>query len=324
MTPFKYCRVASTEEALSSLSPSHRPLAGGTDLLPRLKQELIAPETLVDIKQAALPRGIERGSDGLNIGALTTISELAADRELRRDYALLGQAAELTATTQIRNRATLGGNLLQRPRCWYYRNPRVHCWLKGGDDCPAEQGHNEHHALYGDSPCRAVHPSDLAGCLLALDASVTLSSSDGERQLALSNFFTLPEDEHRQENVIRDQELLTSIHIPAASEGWDSLYLKTMDRKVWAFALVGLAVLIKTDGDTIEDIRLVGNGLAPIPWRLTSCEDHLRGTQATPDDLDAVIASLSQDAQPLGGNDYKLDLTARMLQQALTQLLNRD
>ena len=227
MNPFTYSSPHSLEEAISLLATagdrgmtSSRPLAGGTDLLPLMKADLLAPEQLVDIKRLAeLNDRIEEGANGLTIGALATLAQLEEDPIIQARYPALAEAAALAATPQLRNMATIGGNLLQRPRCWYFRNPRVPCWLKGGADCPARVGENQLHALFDISPCVAVHPSDPATALLALDASVRLRGASGERELPLADVFAPPTDARRQETVITGDELILSITLPPPAPG---------------------------------------------------------------------------------------------------------
>ena len=185
MKPFAYSNPGSLKAALGAIGPAVRPLAGGTDLLTLLKADLFAPERLVNVK-ALLPRGIEAKPEGLEIGALTTLAEIEQHPVVREGYAALAEAASLAASPQIRNLATVGGNLLQRPRCWYFRSAHFHCWLKGGQECFARDGENQFHALFGDSPCVAAHPSDPPAALLAFDAQVRLTGPSGSRTLPLA------------------------------------------------------------------------------------------------------------------------------------------
>lgn len=320
MKAFDYTRADDVPSVLGSLDATVRPFAGGTDLLTRMKLGITEPERLVDIKSLDLPRGIERDGNALRIGALTTLVDIE-----RHDFPpalrLLAEAASKAATPQLRERATLGGNLVQRPRCWYYRNRDIDCWLKGGDGCPARDGRNEQHAIFGDGPCVAVHPSDLAGCLSALDARVTLRGSGGERTLDIADFFAPPEDGRRHESVIADDELVVSIDVPMTAADADagaSVYLKAMDRKVWAFALVGVAA-VRTSGDGgASSLRLAASGVANVPWRLADLERRL--ADVDPDDasaLDDAIASALTDARPLSGNAYKVELLKRLLARAV-------
>lgn len=325
MRPFAYSRANSVDEAIDLLTSAQngeiRPLAGGTDLLTLMKADIVEPGHLVDVKRLdELPRGIEETGNGVTLGALTTLAEIEKSDLLQRRYPLLAEAAGLAATPQLRNMATLGGNLLQRPRCWYFRNPHFHCWLQGGDECQARDGQNQFHALFGDSPCVAVHPSDLAGALLAVDAEVRLRGADGERTLPLVNFFAEPSADRRRETVLREDELIVSIHLPDLSSSTRSTYIKAMDRKVWAFALVGVAAVLRLDGERIDHARLVLNGVAPIPWRAEAAERALIGQR--PDDaIFARAADLAlQDAHPLAHNGYKIPLARQLISRALKTL----
>ena len=320
MRPFDYTRSRSVDETLTLIDPLTRPLAGGTDLLTLMKEDLAAPERLVDIKRAGLSKGIEETGDGLLLGALTTLTEIEMSPLLKARYALLSEAASLAATPQLRNRATLGGNLLQRPRCWYFRNEHVSCWLKGGDTCPAKEGRNEHHALFGEGPCVAVHPSDLASCLLTLDAEVRLRGAGGEHTLSLTDFYKLPEAGRRQETVTKDDELVLSRHVPALHEGARSTYLKAMDRKVWAFALVGVAAVLHVEEGVVKEARVVLSGVVPVPWRSEAAEGELVGEEANEATFARAAAAAVAGATPLGHNAYKMPLAGNLIRRALQTL----
>lgn len=295
-----------------------RPLAGGTDLLTLMKADLVAPHTLIDIKRLAdLDDRIEPGPDGLEIGALATLAQIEDDPLVRAGYPALAEAAALAATPQLRNMATVGGNLLQRPRCWYFRNPHVSCWLKGGDDCPAREGENQLHALFGDSPCVAVHPSDPATALLALGAQVRLRGPASERTVPLAEFFTLPTAGHRRETALGPAELVVSLLIPDAPEGTRSAYLKAMDRKVWAFALVGVAAVARVEDGRIADARLVLGGVAPVPWRAEAAERVLVGSPAIVETFERAAGAALAGAEPLRHNGYKLEVARALIRRAL-------
>jgi xanthine dehydrogenase YagS FAD-binding subunit len=235
----------------------------------------------------------------------------------------LSEAAAAAATPQLRNMATIGGNLLQRPRCWYFRNPRFHCWLKGGDDCPARDGENALHALFGNSPCVAVHPSDLAAVLLAVHAVARLRGPRGERTLPMSTFFALPEADRRREHTVEDDEIIRSITIPPLPDGTRGTYLKAMDRKVWAFALVAVAATMRIANGRIEDARLVLGGVAPIPWRAAAAEQTLIGNEIS----EAVFARAAEaalaGAAPLNHNAYKVTLAKALVRRALASLASQ-
>ncbi len=295
-----------------------RPLAGGTDLLTLMKADLVAPRTLVDIKRLAdLHDRIEPGPDGLEIGALATLAQVEDDPLVRARAAALSEAAALAATPQLRNMATIGGNLLQRPRCWYFRNPHLTCWLKGGDECLARGGENQQHAIFDISPCMAGHPSDPATALLALDASVRLRGPSSERTVSLAEFFTPPTDDHRRETALEPDELVVSLLIPDAPDGTNSAYLKAMDRKVWAFALVGVAAVARVEDGTIAEARLALGGVAPVPWRAVDAERVLAGSAATPETFDRAADAALSGAQPLHLNGYKLPIARALIRRVL-------
>lgn len=321
MRSFSYKRAADIEELTAGLGQGQRLLAGGTDLLPLLKTDIDQAAQVLDIKESGLPAQIEETIRGIEIGSLVTLSDIVDSPILRKRFPLLHQAAQQSATAQIRNRATLGGNLLQRPRCWYFRNPRSHCWLKGGGSCPAIAGRHEHHAIFEDSPCRAVHPSDLAACLLALGALVSLRSSSGRRELPLSDFFAAPDRSRRYETQLRQDELLSLVRIPRQADTLQSVYLKAMDRKAWAFALVGVAVVLTRRDDVISGVRIVATGVANVPRRLERSEEALAGTRGESQDVDAAVREASAGVAALPGNAYKIDLLERLLGKALRDLL---
>ncbi|MBX2997365.1 MAG: xanthine dehydrogenase family protein subunit M [Caldilineaceae bacterium] len=322
MRPFAYSSARSMDDAIDLLSTAQdgeiRLLAGGTDLLTLMKADIVEPCQLVDIKRLdELPGGIEETSQGVTLGALTTLAEIEQSDLLQQRYPLLTQAAGLAATPQLRNMATLGGNLLQRPRCWYYRSHHFRCWLKGGDQCQAHDGQNQFHALFGESPCVAVHPSDLAGALLAVDAEVRLCGAEGERTLPLADFFVEPAEDHRRETTLRSDELIVSIYLPTLPASTRSVYLKAMDRAVWAFALVGVAAVLHLDGDRIAHARLVLNGVASIPWRAESAERALIGERPDEAIYNQAADLALRDAVPLEHNGYKVTLTRQLIRRAL-------
>jgi xanthine dehydrogenase YagS FAD-binding subunit len=326
--PFDFARPGSVAEAVALLDhpkgmngPGSALLAGGTDLLTLMKADLYAPRRLIDIKRLAdLDNRIEETPDALSIGALTTLAQLEEDPRVAALCPALAQAAALAASPQLRHMATIGGNVLQRPRCWYFRDPRISCWLKGGDDCPARAGENQLHALFDVSPCVAVHPSDPATALVALDASVRLRGAAGERDLPVAELFAPPTDDRRIETVIRGDELIVSLRIPTAASGAQSTYLKAMDRKVWAFALVGVAVVIQRNGSRIEDARIVLGGVAPVPWRAEAAERILAGTEGSHEVITQAAEAALEGAQPLAHNGYKVPLAKALVRRALQGL----
>lgn len=328
MKAFAYASPRSLDQAIALLhgagdgrAVESCVLAGGTDLLTLMQADLIAPERLVDIKRLAeLDDQIEGGPDGLTIGALATLAELEEDPFVQARYPVLAEAAGLAATPQLRNMATLGGNLLQRPRCWYFRDSRVHCWLKGGDVCYARGGQNQHHALFDVSPCVAVHPSDPATALLALDAAVRLRGASGEREIPLAELFAPPEESRRRETIQADDEVIVSVRIPPRHADARGAYLKAMERKVWAFALVSVAAVLRLEQGRIAEANIALGGVAPVPWRARDAEQVLVGAEPTGDLIERAAETALAGAVPLAKNGYKLPLAKALLRQALAEL----
>jgi xanthine dehydrogenase YagS FAD-binding subunit len=319
MKSFDYLRPESIADAQGLIDAQRLPLAGGTDLVPLLKDGVREPAALVDIKRTGLPSGICKDDDTISLGALTTLSELERDGMLRERFPLLGEAARLTATRQLRNRATIGGNLLQASRCWYYRHPDLECWLRGGEECFAKNGRNERHAVMSKYPCVTVHPSDLAGCLLALDASVCLQSASGRRELPLSELLVVPAEASRALHKLGADELVTEVRIPLPRSAIRSTYLKAMSREAWTFALVGVAAVLTVEREGITSASVVLNGVAPKPWRLAD-----PATNATPLPAAALLESLGEqferDAEPLEHNAYKIPLARALMAEAIDTL----
>ena len=322
MRAFAYSRPGTLDEALGLLNPEVRPLAGGTDLLTLMKADLAAPAHLVAVRRL-LPAGITPDSNGLTLGAGTTLEAIERDALIAQRFAALAQAAAAAASAQLRNMATIGGNLLQRPRCWYFRNPRVDCWLKGGRECPAREGENRLHALFGDTPCVAVHPSDLANALLAFDAAVRVRGPAGERTIALGEFFALPEPARRRETRLREDELVLSVGLPSSADETRSVYLKAMDRQAFSFALVSVAAVVRRapQRGVIEHARIVLGGVAPIPWRAQAAERVLMGMQPTLEISQRAADAAMTGATPLRHNAWKIPLAKALVQRALKTLL---
>lgn len=306
------------ERGLRPLAGAH-PFAGGTDLLTLMKADVAAPSHLVNIKHLSdLPSGIAETAQGLTLGALTTLTDIETHAVIKQHYPLLAQAAAVAATPQLRNMATLGGNLLQRPRCWYFRSRHLHCWLKGGTDCPARDGENQFHALFGGGPCYAVHPSDLAPALLVLDAQVRLQGREGARTLPITEFFSLPTEARRHETELGRHELLLSVLVPRLPERTRGVYIKAMDRKIWAFALVSVAATVRLEDRHIADARLVLGGVSPIPWRASAAEQELCGAEASAELFARAADAALAEAEPLQRNAYKVPLAKNLIRRALS------
>ena len=330
MNPFDYQIAHTVEEitdALATEASAGKPyaladvrlLAGGTDLLPLMKEGLARPQRLINIVPAAALRGIQGTAEtGLRIGALTTLAELERDATVAAVYPILREAAWDAATPQLRNAATIGGNLLQRPRCWYFRGEQT-CWLKGGDTCYARDGRNDQHAILGTEarPCVAVHPSDLAPALIALDATVTVASRRGERTVPVSELLAMPAPEQRIEHHLAADELITAIHLPPQPQGAAGAYLKVMERAAWSFALVSAAAHVVSQGGTVARARLVLGSVAAVPWRAMAAEEMMLGQALTPELAARAADAAVAGARPLTYNGFKVRLARELARRAL-------
>lgn len=295
-------------------------LAGGTDLLGEIKDALIEPEALIDLKSVPNLSYIEKEKDGVRIGALTTIAELAENSLIKQEYAGLHQAANSVATPQLRNMGTIGGNLCQRPRCWYYRDPQVKCRKKGGSRCFSYRGKNKYHAILGGGPCYMIHPSDLAPMLIALEAEISISSSKGNKSIPLADFFILPQTNVRKENILEAGEVVREVKVPTAKNGEKSTYLKLKERGAWDFALASAAVKATVSGKIFRDIKIVLGGVAPIPWRMGKVENLIKGKKINENLLRQATQEALKEAKPLKDNKYKKDLVETVIYRAAMSL----
>lgn len=320
MRPFTYTRPESIEEAVTLLDQETWPLAGGTDLLTLMKAEIVTPGHLVDIKRLPdLSDEVAQADGVISLGTLATLSQIENDTVIREHLPALAQAASLAATPQLRNMATIGGNVLQRPRCWYYRNDEVTCWLEGGDECYARGGDNRYHAIFDVSPCVAVHPSDMASVLVAYGATIHYQDASGRHEIGVEEFFRPPTPERRVENILPTNAVITGMTIPSPAPGSRSIYLKAMDRKVWAFALVGVAVSLEMEGDRVTTANVVLSGAAPVPMRATAAEQILTGSTLDADVVFQAAEAAVANAEPLQHNGYKVPLVMALIRQALLE-----
>jgi xanthine dehydrogenase YagS FAD-binding subunit len=274
MNRFELTRATSTAEArqLVSEKPGSVVKAGGIDLLDHLKEHLVEPPRLVDIKRIPGLDQIRAEPDGsLRIGATATLAKVAAHPAVRKTHPALARACGEAASPQIRNVATIGGNLLQRPRCWYYRLESYKCVKKGGDICYAVAGENRYHVLFGGGPAFPPHPSNSAVPLVAYGASFVLDGPKGPRTVPAAEFFVLPAKDPTRENVLQPGELLTEIRVPPAT-GWKSAYYEVRERAAFDWPLVAAAIALKLGGGVVRDARVVLGQVAPIPWRSASAE----------------------------------------------------
>lgn len=322
MQSFEYVQATNPPEAVELLAadPLARPLAGGTDLIPEIRVGIHSPDRLVDLKH--LP-GLDdlRDVDGvLRIGALVRLADLAMHPLVRDRLPALAEAIDLAASQQIRNAATLGGNLCQESRCWYFRGP-FNCWLKGGPECDAERGDNRHQAIFGGGPCFTVHPSDPAVALVAMNARATIIGPRGERSLPLDAFFTRPEDGHRALTCLQHDEILEQVDVPWPDDGERGVFLKAMERDRFDFALASVACQVGISAGRVRSARIVLGGVAPIPWRATAAEARLVGQPLDQSTAGRAAAAATEGAHPLAMNGYKVDLVRALVKRALERVM---
>ncbi len=321
MKPFSLARPRQLAEALRLLSSETTAMAGGTDLLGLMKAGVAEPERIVDLTAVEGLRGWrhEPGA-GIEIGALTLLADLESSAELRSLLPIIPAALADAATPQLRAMGTVGGNLLQRNRCWYYRDDAFQCWLKGGTTCFARHGEHRIHAVVGARECIIASPGDLAPALIACDASIELRSAQGTRELALADLYVVPHGEDRREHSILPGEVITSVRIPEAALARKGAYRKHMDRKAWSFALVSVAVSVRVEDRRARDVRIVLGGVAPVPWRARAAEAALAG--AILDERACANAGrlALEGAEPLEQNAYKVPLAAELVRRTLLTL----
>lgn len=320
LTNFTYTRPKSLKEAVKALSfDGARLHAGGTDLLGCLRDHVFAIKKMVSISGLKELRGIAKTPDGgLRIGALTTITEIAESKLVQEQYTALAQAAREVASPQLRNQGTIGGNLCQKPRCWYYRGEFL-CLRKGGETCFAVSGENQYHCILGGGPCFIVHPSDTAPALVAFEASVRITGPKGQRTVTLEKFPVLPIVDARRETVLESGEIVTEIVLPPAP-GIRSSYRKVRTRASWDFALAGVALAIRFQNDVVSHARVVLSGAAPVPWRSKEIESAIVGTRLDADVIEKAAAGSMKNAQPLSQNEYKIPLFRGMIEEELTAM----
>ena len=327
MKTFEMQMPTSLAEALALLPTeeddgSAKLLAGGQDLLTEMKEHLVEPERLVNLKGVPGMDSIEWDSSGnLKIGALVTLQDLADDERVRERMAVLAESAQSVGSPQIRAMGTVGGNLNQRPRCWYYRSEHALCLKKGGSECFAFSGKNKYNAILGGGPSYIVHPSDLAPALVALGAEGVLVSPSGNRRLTFEDYYTLPDEGNVQsETRLAPNEILTHVLVPAPPAGLRSTYLKFQERGSYDFALAAVALCLLLQDGVIARARLVLGGVAPKPWRSPRAEQMIAGRRVEPDTFRIAAENALVGAEPLSENGYKIPLTRGLIARAFTKL----
>lgn len=324
MNPFAYERAGDAAQAVAAMvaNPGAMFLGGGTNLVDHMRLGVATPERLIDVTRLPFDRVEETPDGGVRIGANVRNSDLAADPLIRAHYPALSQALLSGASGQLRNMATTAGNLLQRTRCVYFQNVDMPCnKRRPGSGCSAIGGYTRYHAILGASEhCIAVHPSDMAVAMVALDATVVVLGPSGERRIPLVDFHRLPGDEPDRDTVLRHGELITAVALPALPLAAHSLYRKVRDRRSFAFALVSVAAALQVRDGAVEDVRIAFGGVAHKPWRARRAEETLRGQPATPEQFARAADAELSSAQPQPGNAFKVKMLRNTLVATLQEL----
>jgi len=322
MKAFAYVNPANEQEALAALKAGGivRPIGGGQDLLARMKDYLDQPDRLVNVKSALDGLVTPTSDGGLRIGAAVKLVDLASDPRVTQLYPAVATAAGKVGSPQIRHQGTVGGNLNQRPRCWYFRQEEFVCFKKGGNRCFAVDGENQYHSIFGnDGPSKIVHPSSLAVPFVAYGASFRVVGPDGEREVPAADYFTLPTMQTVQkENVLGDDELLTHVILPAPGAVKSGHYeVRFKESRDWPMAFA--TVVLVMNGASVESARVVLGAVAPIPWRSKNAERALAGKPLTAQTASAAAAAAVEGARALSGNAYKVEITKTAVKRAILQ-----
>jgi xanthine dehydrogenase YagS FAD-binding subunit len=329
MKQFDLYEPTSVTEAtgfLGQFGAKARVIGGGSDLLGGIMKDWVTgkgmplPDQIIDLTTIPDLKGIKSGADGFRIGATTTLSELIEDQDLAAKVPLLGQAAASVASPLIRNFGTLGGNINQRPRCWFFRGENFACYKKGGDFCYAVTGDNRYHAIIGGELCYIVHPSDTATALLALNAQSTVAGPGGTRTVAFDDYFHGPREDVLTENVLKPNEVMAEVFVPTPAAGTKMAWNKLKDRQVYDFAVVSVAAVFTVDGGNWKDGRVTLGGVAPVPYRATVIENALKGKDIK-SSVKAAAAQIRTVARPMSLNAYKIDLAQGLIERTILEAL---
>ncbi len=318
MFPFRFSKAGDEGSALSTLAEGGRPIAGGTTLIDLMRQTVERPDHIVDIN--GLPYGdIDVTPARLKIGSLARMSQVSAHPVVRQEFPVIAEALDLSASAQLRNMASIGGNLMQRPRCLHFRDVSAPCNRRTpGAGCAAIGGLNRTHAIFGTSShCVATHPSDLAVALTALDAEVLVRDSAGESRIPISGFFREPGDTPDREHNLRPDQLIVAVEVPARPGTRRSGYLKVRDRQSYEFALTSAAVALDIGGGVVRSARVAVGGVGTVPWRLPAVERALQGRPPGPQLWHAAAARAGDGARPLSENGFKVELVKRAVERQL-------
>ena len=324
MKAFKMAQPKTVEQAVLVSTDDFKKskiLAGGTDLLGEIKEGTQVPDLVVNLKTIPQLGGIRSTDRGLEIGALTKLAELAESAEVKKGWPALHTTTLKTATPQIRNVGTVGGNICQRPRCWYYRNETFHCLKKGGELCYARDGENEFHAIFENATCNIIHPSNLAPVLIAYGAQFEIAGPEGTEIVPAEEFFVTPEEDIAVENVLAANQVLVNVILPKGSERPLSAYFESREKQSYDWAVCAATASFVKDGDRIGEARIVLSAVAPVPMRRDDLEAMLVGQKISDELLDKVCERAVQEATPLRDNRYKLILLKGVLRRAIRQAL---
>ncbi len=323
MKSFENIDVKSVKEAVGLLQKFHNEkksaqiVSGGTELLQLMKDRVATPQYLINLKTIPGLNYIKEESSGFRIGALTTLTEIEEDKGVQEKLLFLSQAAGEAASPQLRNAGTIGGNICQRPFCWYFRSANFTCLRKGGEICYAVAGDSRYHAILGGGPSYIVHPSDLAPVLIALNARIKITGPSGEKVIPLEKFFVLPQVDYKRENILQPGEIVTEIQVPHPTAGSKGFYHKVRERQAWDHAIVSVSTVVQSKGGICQDARVVLGGVAPIPWRAAKAENFLRGKRVDEGTAQKAGEIALEGARPMKDNVYKVGLAKSLIQSAL-------
>src|SRR5579859_7004153 len=329
MKQFDLYEPASLGEATSLLNQfgaTAKVVAGGSDLLGGVMKDWVQgkgmplPTQIIDLTTVPNLSGINVSTDGLHIGATTTLTDVIEHNDVQSTWPLLSSAAATIASPLIRNFGTLGGNINQRPRCWFFRGENFNCYKKGGDFCYSVTGDNRYHAIIGGELCYIVHPSDTSTALLALNAQAKITGSGGDRTVPFDQYFHGPREDVLTENVLKPDEVLTEVFIPTPAAGTKMAWTKLKDRQVYDFAVVAVAAAFTLDGGNWKDGRVVMGGVAPVPYRAQVVEDALKGKDVKAS-IKAAAAQIRTVSRPMSLNAYKVDIAQGLVERTVLQAL---
>ena len=311
-----------TKEVLTKVAGA-RLKAGGTDLVTLMKDRLTAPTSVVSLQDVSELSGVKSGQDGIWIGATTTIAEVAGSAAVMKAGHAVAEAAERTGTPLIRNRATVGGNLCQRPRCWYFRHPEYPCSKKGGDTCFAQEGENKYHAIFENVTCNIVHPSNLAPALWVHDATIHVQGKGAAKKISIADFWVLPEENMSTETVLEDDEMVTGVTFDPLGRNSGSAYIEVREKQSYDWALTNAAARIDLSGSRVKDIRLVVSAVAPVPMRREAAEAVLKGKTFSEELAWKAGEAAAADATPLRDNKYKIRMLKATVAHTLIEAARR-